>query len=322
MKKIIIITLVLTVIILSLITFIRKSIFTQQNFIVSGNVEMDRADISFRIPGIIRDIFFDEGSVIRKDQIIMNIDSDVYRIAAEISEKDLRLAQTRLLELKNGSLPEEINKSDIEVSKNLVNFETMKSEYERSERLFKSNSISESSFEHMKNQFRTAEAMYKQSLLNNELIKKGPREEIITYNRIMVEKLEKILEKELLNLSYTELKAPFDGIISGIYADTGENTVPGKITASVINPDNTWIRTYVPEKILAQVRTGQEVIVRIDSQQKTLKGILSFISEEAEFTPKSVHTPEERSKFVYMVKIRVQNEGNILKNGMPCEVIF
>ncbi|MCK9225454.1 MAG: HlyD family efflux transporter periplasmic adaptor subunit, partial [Candidatus Muirbacterium halophilum] len=218
---------------------------------------------------------------------------------------------------------EDIKKAQIEMNKSKINAETLESEFNRSKRLFNTKSISESNFDKIKNQFNIADSIFKQSQLNFELVKQGVRYEVIEYNEAIVKKAQKSLESAKLNLSYTELKAPFSGIISNIYCDTGENTIPGQTVVSIINPKNTWIRTYIPETMLSNISLGMEVKIKLDSvNDNVLIGNLSYISEEAEFTPKSVYTKEVRNKFVYNIKIRVNNENYMLKNGMPCSVIF
>ncbi|MCK9475826.1 MAG: efflux RND transporter periplasmic adaptor subunit [Candidatus Muirbacterium halophilum] len=322
MKKKLALIILILIVISGIFIFLNRN-NQETSFSVSGSVEMDKADISFRVPGIIQNIYFYEGQNVSKENTIISLDKDVYLLNHDISEIDLKLSEIKLKELKNGSRLEDIKKAQIEMNKSKINAETLESEFNRSKRLFNTKSISESNFDKIKNQFNIADSIFKQSQLNFELVKQGVRYEVIEYNEAIVKKAQKSLESAKLNLSYTELKAPFSGIISNIYCDTGENTIPGQTVVSIINPKNTWIRTYIPETMLSNISLGMEVKIKLDSvNDNVLIGNLSYISEEAEFTPKSVYTKEVRNKFVYNIKIRVNNENYMLKNGMPCSVIF
>jgi len=85
-----------------------------------------------------------------------------------------------------------------------------------------------------------------------------------------------------------------------------------------------WIKVYVPEPQLTLVKLGQQALVTVDTERnrpkKTYDGWVSYISNEAEFTPKSVQTQEERVKLVYGVKVRVENPNQELKPSMPADV--
>ena len=89
------------------------------------------------------------------------------------------------------------------------------------------------------------------------------------------------------------------------------------VTVSCLS--NVWLSVYVPENRLSKVRLGKPARVRIDGVAKAFDGVVSFVSEEAEFTPKNVQTPEERSKLVYRVKIALANPDGVFKPGMPAD---
>jgi HlyD family secretion protein len=84
-----------------------------------------------------------------------------------------------------------------------------------------------------------------------------------------------------------------------------------------------WLRVYLNETDLSKINLGQTASVTTDSYpEKTYLGRVSFISSEAEFTPKSVQTFEERVKLVYLVKIELENPEQDLKPGMPADVFI
>ena len=115
-------------------------------------------------------------------------------------------------------------------------------------------------------------------------------------------------------------EAPFDGIILSKAAEPGEYLIPGAPVVTLGDLGSPWLRAYVPETDLGKVRLGQTVPVTCDSWPgRVFKGTVSYISGEAEFTPKQVQTPEERVKLVYRIKITLENEDLALKPGMPAD---
>jgi len=119
------------------------------------------------------------------------------------------------------------------------------------------------------------------------------------------------------------VKAPISGIILEKYAETGELAAPGKSLYKLANMDTLILRVYVSGPQLTQVKVGGKVNVMIDGIDgiKEITGTVSWISSEAEFTPKIIQTREERVKLVYAAKVRVPNDGS-LKLGMPGEIKF
>lgn len=116
--------------------------------------------------------------------------------------------------------------------------------------------------------------------------------------------------------------SPASGTILETYVEQGELAIPGKPLFKIADLDELSLKVYVSGAQLPKVKIGQEVNVAIDkseTENQTLKGTITWISSEAEFTPKIIQTKEERVKLVYAVKVSVKNNGT-LKIGMPGEI--
>jgi HlyD family secretion protein len=119
----------------------------------------------------------------------------------------------------------------------------------------------------------------------------------------------------------TVLYAPLSGVVLRRNAEQGETVAAGAAVYSVGDLDNPWIKVYVKEDKLGLVKHGQQAGVRTDTfPDKVYAGTVTYISSEAEFTPKIVQTQEERVKLVFGVKVSVRNENEELKPGMPADV--
>jgi HlyD family secretion protein len=132
-------------------------------------------------------------------------------------------------------------------------------------------------------------------------------------------------KKEYLQVLYENeyLISALSGTVLIRSMEQGEVVNPGQTVLTVADLQRLDIKIYVPEEFLGKIRQDQNVIIKVDSYpDKDLNGIISKISDKAEFTPKSIQTKQERVKTVYAVTIRADNSGGILKPGMPCDVIL
>jgi HlyD family secretion protein len=117
--------------------------------------------------------------------------------------------------------------------------------------------------------------------------------------------------------------APLTGVVLRKNVEVGETVGAGAILLTIGDLDTPWVKVYVKEDKLGAVKLGQKADVMVDSfPNKRYEGIVTYISSDAEFTPKNVQTREERVKLVFGVKISVQNQNNELKPGMPADVVI
>jgi len=121
-----------------------------------------------------------------------------------------------------------------------------------------------------------------------------------------------------LNLGYTDLTAPLNGFVLTKSAEAGEFIKVGATVVTTIDLNDIWLTAYINERDLGRVNLNQKAYIVIDSfPRKKYDGWVSYISQEAEFTPKYVQTTYERVKLVYRIKIRTDNSKFELKPGMP-----
>jgi HlyD family secretion protein len=120
---------------------------------------------------------------------------------------------------------------------------------------------------------------------------------------------------------YTVIRSPLDGTIANVVAKVGENAVPGNTMAVVTNPAQLTVAIYIPENRIGEVKVGQPGTVTTDST-RSYKVEVAFIGSQAEFTPASIETKDQRVKLVYQVKCRVINPDSSLKAGMPADVVL
>lgn len=115
------------------------------------------------------------------------------------------------------------------------------------------------------------------------------------------------------------VKAPMDGVVTTRSCEEGEFVGVGTPLLTLSRLDEVWLSVYIPEDRLGRVKLGQPACVKIDGDQTMYPGTITFVSPEAEFTPKNVQTPDERAKLVYRVKITLPNPHGVFKPGMPAD---
>ncbi|MCE1175038.1 MAG: efflux RND transporter periplasmic adaptor subunit [Propionibacteriales bacterium] len=123
-----------------------------------------------------------------------------------------------------------------------------------------------------------------------------------------------------VQLSYASISAPRDGLVTSVVTNVGQNASPGKTVATIIDATSLFVRIYVPETGIGNVKVGQPATLRIDSAAQTFTGQVSFVASQSEFTPNSVQTKDQRTKLVYQVRVRVEDSSGTLKAGMPADV--
>jgi HlyD family secretion protein len=148
----------------------------------------------------------------------------------------------------------------------------------------------------------------------------GVRPEQIAISQAGVFSARQALELSRIKLGYTVLRSPAAGVALVRHAEIGEIVSPGTPVVTLADMDHLWLRGYIGETDLGKIKLNQTATVTCDTYPgKLYKGHVSFISSQAEFTPKSVETHKERITLVYRIKIDLDNSGQELKPGMPAD---
>ena len=171
-----------------------------------------------------------------------------------------------------------------------------------------------------KEQIEQARAAFAQAQERYALVKKGPRREDIEQARARLEQARQSLAVAETRRGYATLVAPMSGVVLSKSIEPGEYVSAGTPIVTVADLENLWLRAYVNETDLGRVKLGQRARVTTDTYpDKVYEGRVSFISSQAEFTPKSVQTEKVRVKLVYRVKVDIKNPNLELKPGMPAD---
>ncbi len=239
---------------------------------------------------------------------------------AELRRAELGAAAAQLAELEAGFRTEEIAQARAALARVQADQERIQVEFERQRDLFAREVISEREFETAQAADHMVRAQVEETSQRLRLLESGPRPEQIEQARQRVRQTEEALALAETRLSYTVLTAPLAGLVLADHVEAGEQVAAGAPVVTVGDLTSVWLRGYIDETDLGRVKVGQQARVTADTYpDRTYEGVVTFISSEAEFTPKSVQTTKERVKLVYRIKIDIANPAHELKPGMPAD---
>ena len=288
---------------------------------LSGNVEVTEVDTGFKIPGRIVDLLTDEGKLVQKGGKIAVLESAELESLMAQSRAVLSEALAKLEELKTGSRPQEIAQAAANLKAAEAELVKAKKDYERAERLYTNEAISASQLDAARSVHDSWVEKVKAAGEQLSLLKEGPRKEVIKAAEDHVQSAHAALRVTEERLGDTTLFAPVSGVVLKKNVESGEVVQSGTPVFTIGEIDDPWIKVYIKEDKLALVKLGQRATITVDTyRDKVYEGTVSYISSQAEFTPKTVQTQEERVKLVFGVKVRVKNVNQELKPGMPADV--
>ncbi len=287
---------------------------------VSGNIEVTDVEISFKLPGWVAARSASEGQVIQAGDPVARLDDIELREEVLVRQAELAAYQAELAALLAGSRPEEIAEAQATVRLAQAELKRLKLDYDRAKTLLGSRTISQEQYDSALASYEVGQSRLQQTRSRLKLVEKGPRQEEIDRARARVEQATQSQALAQTRLGYATLTAPIAGMVLSENIEAGEYVVPGVPIVTVGDLVSSWLRAYVNEPDLGRVKAGQSVCVSTDTYpQRLYAGTVSFISSQAEFTPKNVQTAEERVKLVYRIKIDIPNPDMELKPGMPAD---
>ena len=288
------------------------------DFDATGTFEADEIVVSSETAGRILQFDATEGSLLKKGELTVSIDT-----TSLVLQSEQVAASIHALDEKTTSLAPYTHtlEQQVEVQKTLKR--TAERERNRVTNLVKEDAATQKQLDDAQSQFEIATSQL--ALAERQL--EQQKNTINTQNRSILSEHEPLAKrKEQVDdqLNRTQVLSPIDGTLLLKYAEAGEITSPGKALYKMANLNNINLRAYISGDQLSTVKLGQKVKVFIDKgkdEYKELTGTLTWISDKAEFTPKTIQTKDERAHLVYAVKIKVANDGAI-KLGMYGEVKF
>ena len=287
---------------------------------LSGNIEAHESLVGFKVPGRIVDLPIEEGQQVEQGALLARLDDADYKQRVSIDEATVRVRDSSLALTLAGTRQQEVKAAQQTMKDAEADLDEKKIDNQRAQQLFVKDEVSAQERDLAATAQKRAEAIFKASQQRYNEAVEGSRKEDIAIAHANLNEAGANLGLSQVNLGYTILRAPFAGVVTVRQAELGEVVSPGSPVITLSDLDHIWLRAYVAETDLGRIHWGQEATITTDTYPgKQYHGRISFISPDAEFTPKSVQTYKERVTLVYRIKIDIDNPNHELKPGMPAD---
>ncbi len=289
----------------------------------SGTIEATNIFIASQSNGTVKKIFFNEGDKISKGDTLLIINHSLLDIQLKQALAAQKAVQAQYDFLKNGARAEDIFLAKQKLTQAKAAYILAQKNLGRMKKLLFSKSITQKKYDDVKANFDIALSKYKSAQENLKKLNKFARPEELKKAKANVElSAEKVafVKKQIDNCYVV---SPINGVLVERYVELGELALPSTTLLKVADLTHVNLYVYVSETDMGKIKLGDKVTVAVDSYpDKVFTGKISFISPEAEFTPKNIQTKEERTKLVFKVKIAVPNPNYVLKSGMPADAVI
>ena len=333
-KRIIVIVFIILFVTVGLLVYLGQKNNREKGLFYSGTIETTQANLSFQVPGRVVKVNVQEGQSVAKNQIIAELDRAEFESRCDQAKANLDRAQKTkhqletVLDIGKKTLPSEVARATANVRSVQDTLKDAEKNYKRFEELFSKGVVTEKERDSMKLTYEVAKSklIESESILNlaqGNLTKIDAAKQDIETAIAQINANRAALNQASIQLSYTHLKSPMDGVVTSRNIEPGETVNAGREVITISDLSRVDLKIFVDETEIGKVKPNQKVEVRVDTfPGKSYTGYVSFISPEGEFTPKIIQTKKERVKLVYLVKVSIANPNFELKSGMPADALL
>lgn len=288
-----------------------------------GNVDIREVNLSFMVDGRIDKLLVEEGDKVTGGQLLASLEKGYLKDALAADKARSRAQAAVLAKLEKGNRAQEIAKARADMEAVKATLVNATRDYERQKELASTNVASKARLDQAKAQMGQLSAQLAAAEQALSLMEAGSRSEDIQQGRAQLDAAEAQVSVDQRHLKDADIFAPADGIILTRIREPGSITAPGQPIFDMALVRPVWVRAYVSETKLGQIHPGMKATITADSLPgKTYEGQIGFISPVAEFTPKTVETPDLRSSLVYRLRIVIPRPDENLRQGMPVTVLL
>jgi HlyD family secretion protein len=290
--------------------------------VFSGSIEIDEVRISARVGGTVEELTVGSGDTVTVGQMLVRLEDTEYVLAMRQAEAALDIADANLEAMLDGARQQEIVSASSSVESAGALFEQASADLARAEELAAAGALSTQSLDAARTLAVQRESLYRNALQAYSLTIDGPRSTEIMAASAAVESADAAVAMAAQRLGWTDIESPLSGTVTGTFIMTGENISAGSTLLTVSDTDTVTAVFYLSQPDLASVSIGDSVSVRAASEDRlSVAGVISRVSESAEFTPSRVETRDGRTSLVYRTEAVLPNPGGVFRAGMPVDIM-
>ena len=253
----------------------------QKSISGSGTIEVDEIRIAPLLPARIQEMKVGEGDHVSTGQTLVLLSSDEVRAAVSMTSAGVEAAAQNVQQAE-------------------ASYRNASRDLQRAKELFQAGSIPAQKLDGARTRADVARAALQAARAQMKQVNAG-------------------LSQARSRLDETTLLSPIDGVVLRKNFLVGEVVMPGSAVLTLANLNQAYLKIYVPEAELTNIQIGQKARISVDGLNQPVPAHVSYIANEAEFTPKNVQTKDARTRLVFEVKLSVNNANGQLKPGMPAD---
>jgi HlyD family secretion protein len=330
-RRAVIIIFILLLIGVSALVYYAQQRYRAGELYYSGTLEAVQSNLAFQVSGHVINVQAVEGQSVKKGQVLSELDSSEFQSRVDQAEAALDKAVRakeqleEVLRISTVTLPADVKRAEANVTMAGNTLRDAKKNNDRYKELFRQGVVAEKEWDAVRLAYENALARHNDAeeglrQAESNLGKIEATRKDIESAKAQIDLARAALDQAKIQLGYTKLLAPYSGIITSKDVEHGEVVNPGREVFTLADLSSVDLKIFVDETQIGTVKPGQKVEVKIDTfPGRVFTGRVTYISPEAEFTPKFIQTTKERVKLVYLVKASIPNPNLELKTGMPAD---
>jgi len=287
-----------------------------------GYVEAEYTYMASPQPGDLKKLFVKRGEKVAAETTLFELDKNPEIAQRNEAEQRLQQSKRRLEDLRKGMRPSEIDAIKAKMEQARASLRLSELEYERRRKLFADRTISKENLDQARTKYQSDRALVDELTAQLETARLGAREDLIRAAESEVAAMEAALAQVNWRLEQKTQTAPESALVFDTYYTAGEWVPAGRPVVALLMRRNIKVRFFVPEPLIARIQLNQEIAIRCDGCPEGLRGHISYISPQAEYTPPVIYSRHTRSKLVFMVEALPEREQEPLHPGQPVDVIL
>ncbi|MFQ2246580.1 secretion protein HlyD [Aeromonas enteropelogenes] len=289
--------------------------------VLYGNVDIRDVNLAFRVGGRVNEVLVDEGDAVQAGQLLARLDPSPLIHSRDSARANLAALTAANALMHKGYRSEETDRARASLSAAEAAALEADKQWRRQRALAATGAVSRGQLDTARSQRDQTRAQVRAAREQLAQLETGYRPEEIAQSDAQLEGAKATLASAELALADAALTSPSDGIILTRAVETGSMVQAGTTAFNLSLNTPVWVRAYVEEPWLGHFPSGARVQLTTDSRpDQPYQGVVGFVSPSAEFTPKSVETPDLRTHLVYRLRIVVQDPDPALRQGMPVTV--
>jgi HlyD family secretion protein len=289
----------------------------------SGTIEAIEVNVASKVGGQIERLAVGEGARVAPGDLIAEIDHAALDIQLRQAEAGVDLARAQLLLLRNGARREDIQQAEAGLKQTEANLRVASDDARRMRELLRTGSVTRKQADDAEARLTVAEAQHSAAAESLTKLRRFARPEEIQAAEARLAQAEAARDLLAKTIADCAIAAPAGGIVTHKAVEAGELVTAGATLVTLTELDSVHVMLYLTELEVGRVRLGDAADVEIDAfPGRPFPGRVTYISPEAEFTPKNVQTKEDRVKLVFGIKVEIENREGLLKPGLPADAVL